>query len=246
VNFLIPNKYNWTIDPGEIIYNSKSVISEMWTPPIDYFEKSNQDIEKLKWEAYENINFFFKKHDQILCSTNLPIAENDYGNLFNELFKPADRLSRLLNENLEKINGEFIAVTLRFQQLLGDFIEGDYPILKKEERPELIYRCIEHIKDIYYGNDCKKVLVTSDSMSFLEEARKIDFIYVIPGRLAHIDWSLDKSVEIYMKSFLDYFALMNARKIYLIIDDKMMNSGFSYRAALHNNIPYETRRYIIH
>jgi hypothetical protein len=34
-----------------------------------------------------------------------------------------------------------------------------------------------------------------------------------------------------------------SKKVYLVIEDKMYNSGFSYRAALLNNVPFERRQY---
>jgi hypothetical protein len=90
------------------------------------------------------------------------------------------------------------------------------------------------------------MLITSDSITFLNNVKALPFVYVIPGELAHIAFSLNKSNEVYMKSFVDYFLLSNAKKVYLIVDDRMYNSGFPYRAALYNNVPYEIRQYVIH
>jgi hypothetical protein len=40
-----------------------------------------------------------------------------------------------------------------------------------------------------------------------------------------------------MKSYIDYYMLSKARKIYLVVDGQMYNSSFAYRAALYNDIP---------
>ncbi|MDR0546556.1 MAG: hypothetical protein LBG77_03085, partial [Dysgonamonadaceae bacterium] len=81
----------------------------------------------------------------------------------------------------------------------------------------------------------EKILVTSESITFLNEAKKFDYVYVIPGKIAHIDFSFGLDKDVYMKTFVDYFLLTHASKIYLVIDGKMYKSGFAYRASLHNS-----------
>lgn len=102
-------------------------------------------------------------------------------------------------------------------------------------------KCINHLKDIYSENDCGKVLVTSDSVSFLEEAKKLPFVYVIPGDPLHIDAAQNTDKDVNIKLFLDYFVLSRSKKVYLIIEDKMHNSGFSYSAAMLNHVPFIRR-----
>jgi hypothetical protein len=97
---------------------------------------------------------------------------------------------------------------------------------------------MNHLKDVYSENDCGKVLVTSDSVSFLKEAARLPFVYVIPGNVRHIDTveNADKDADI--KLFLDYFVLSRSKKVYLVVEDRMYSSRFSYRAALLNNVPF--------
>jgi hypothetical protein len=82
------------------------------------------------------------------------------------------------------------------------------------------------------------VLVTSDSAIFLEEAKRLPFVYVIPGEISHTGHKQSINKDAVLKVFLDYFMLSCSQKIYLVVENQMYQSGFSYRAALHGNIPF--------
>ena len=230
-NYLIPNKHNWIIDENEIVYNIKeSVVYDFW---------SQQTTE---YYAFKTIKSILKKWNQIHIATNMCIADNEYGELFNELFKPSDELKKGIDNFLSEIGSDFISVSFRFMQLLGDFIdEYNYSALPIEKQNDLINRCIEHLMEIYKEN-YKKILVTSDSITFLNKAKQFDFVYVIPGTMAHTDQQVKNGKEVHMKTFLDYFLLTYSKKAYLVVDGQMYNSGFAYRAALHN-LPYKIKRY---
>ena len=230
-NYLIPNKHNWIIDENEIVYNIKeSVIYNFWSQTTEH-------------QAFKVIKSKLKRWNQIHITTNMRIADNEYGELFNELFKPSNELQDKIDYCLSQIGCDFISVTFRFQQLLGDFLEKYCSVvLPDAERIVLIHRCIDHLIEIYKENNYKKILVTSDSITFLNKAKEFDFVYVIPGKIAHIDHHLIFEKEVYMKSFLDYFLLTYSKKAYLVVDGQMYNSGFAYRAALHN-LPYKIKRY---
>jgi hypothetical protein len=195
--------------------------------------------------------FFFKeRYKQIHVYTNMVIADKEYGCLFQELFKPTQDLEILADYNRKQITtdgwgGGYISAAFRFLQLLGDFTEpdGKFPVLPDNEKEILIHKCIGHLKEIYRENDYAKVLVTSDSITFLEEARKLPFVYVIPGEISHVDHRQSVNKDAILKVFLDYFMLTYSKKIYLVIEEQMYQSGFSYRAALHGNIPFIIKRY---
>ena len=230
-NYLVPNKYNWIIDENEIVYNIKeSVIYDFWDQTAEHF-------------AFQTIKSMLKKWNQMHITTNMCIADKEYGELFNELFKSSHELQGKIDCCLSEIGCDFISVTFRFQELLGDFLEECGPaVLPDAERIVLIRRCIDHLMEIYKENNYKKILVTSDSITFLNKAKEFDFVYVIPGKIAHIDHHLMFEKEVYMKSFLDYFLLTYSKMAYLVVDGQMYNSEFAYRAALHN-LPYKIKRY---
>ena len=85
------------------------------------------------------------------------------------------------------------------------------------------------------------VLVTADSERFLAEVSKISGVYVIPGKVGHIDY--DHGDDVNMKTFLDFFLISGAQKVYLAKGKGMYNSAFAKTAALVNNREFEMYEY---
>ncbi len=132
-----------------------------------------------------------------------------------------------------------MSITYRFQQLLGDFKERNYPTLPTDEREHLIMNCLNQIKKLHNLYPEKKVLVTSDSVSLLTEANKLDYVYIIEGNVVHMDWTGGESFKTYEKSFLDFFLLAQADVLHLAYDHQMYHSGFAKLASKVYNRPYK-------
>jgi hypothetical protein len=230
-NYLLPNEYDWTIDTSEIKYDVKeSAVCVFWSGITEN-------------NAATMIQQLLKRYNQLHITTNMNnLREFEFGIQFNQLFKPTSELKELIDYNLSMLGGNFISVTFRFQALLGDFYEGSYPVLSDDERISLINRCVNHLADIRLENTGENILVTSDSITFLNKVKDMDFVYIVPGKIAHIDYSLGLEKKIYIKSFLDYFLLTHSKKIYLVIDGQMYNSGFAYQASFHKS-RYIVKRY---
>ena len=64
---------------------------------------------------------------------------------------------------------------------------------------------------------------------------------MIPGPVGHFDHS--GGDEMVKKTFLDFFLISNAEKIYLVRIDKIYNSGFARHAALLGDKPFELIEY---
>ena len=88
------------------------------------------------------------------------------------------------------------------------------------------------------------MLVTSDSVTFLKRAVQLEGVHIIPGTLTHIDGNKRQAVkdpfEVYLKSFVDFYMLTDARKIYRIGTPQMYPSEFPVYAAKVNGIPFES------
>jgi hypothetical protein len=239
-DFLLPNVYDWSILPEEICYNSKqSMPRGIFTRPDCFHDNEAQEF----WAK----KFFCEDYKQIHIYTSMVTGKDEYGLLFHELFKPAIELENLIDYNLKRLGGKgmFISVAFRFMQLLGDFKEPNNTfftrynaILPDNKRKILINKCIEHLKKIHSDSDCEKILVTSDSMSFLAETKNLPFVYIIPGEVLHIDVHRNTGKDVNMKMFLDYFILSCSKKIYLVVEDQMYESWFSHMAAFLNNVPF--------
>lgn len=155
----------------------------------------------------------------------------------------------ILEEHLESIKKDignnYYAAVFRFQNLLGDFKEYHYKSLDdKDKAQELINKCMESIMNLRKEHGNKPLLITSDSVTFLKKVAKIQGVHIIPGKLIHMDGQKDNipdnSFEIYMKSFLDFYMLCGAEKIYRIGTPYMYPSEFPVYAAKVNNIPFES------
>lgn len=227
-DYLVPNKYDWSINDSEISYNIKysaPVLLNSYQLPTKYHR------------IYLFKRMFRKK--QLHVYSESPWGYDQFSVNFNLLFKPSKKLQESINKHLKIIGTDYISVTFRFQQLLGDFKEGNYPILLREEKDKLINECINQLYLLHNKYKNKKILVTADSITFLNSIKTIDYVYVILGNVVHMDYSEKESYIVYEKSFIDYFLIANAKKIHLIYNNQMYRSGFAQQAAKIYNRPYE-------
>lgn len=238
---LIPNQYNWKIKKKDLSYSfidSKDIL-------IYSCYKTHHISKQIEIQKHLNILSQIlknkRKNFQYHIYGNCYFAEQNFSALFNELFKPSD----LLQKKLDKVtpNQPYEAVVLRFQQLLGDLLEGNFPVLGATQRFELIKICIEKIKNLYEQGyfSTNKVLVTSDSSTFLDAVcKELDFVLIIPGRNVHMDFhGKHENEDVYMKSFVDFLMLSNAQKITCLKTSIMYDTGFPNFAANIGNIEYK-------
>lgn len=235
-NYLIPNEVNWEIQENEISYNIKDAIPQVYYAYwIDktFGTKSEKDTKKILNANYKQIHFYGYLH----TPTQL------YGTLFNKLFKISPRLQSEIELYTKPLGHEYISITFRFQNLLGDFKEADYPTLDESSQQELINKCKQKLSEIVIDKT-QKVLVTSDSTKFLSEVSSFPFVYIVSGELTHMDYFSAQSktkdeYEIHKKAFIDFFMISNAKKIYLLQTGSMFHSLFPYTAALIGNKEYQ-------
>lgn len=227
-NYLLPNKVNWKVCENEISRNvnyAKPVFLMEWMFPHKYhnlYLYLSCKLTKKQLQIYTNSHFYY----------------NHFSDAFHELFKPAPRLNDAIEYNKRQIGGKYIAMVFRFQQLLGDFKEANFKILSSEEQKTLIEKCIKKVSEFYDSQ--YKILITSDSRKFLDEIdKRLDFVYTIPGNVVHIDYTDNANYDTYLKSFVDFYMLSDAEKIYLVVTDDMYQSGFPKTASKVNNRPFE-------
>lgn len=227
--YIEPNKYDWHIEDNDMDFSAKNT-------NIVYVYNRDLPFEHHFQEKYLERRILPHKQNQIF--TNIDLGDRYFSLLFHELFKPSDSLSNHIQINKKNIGGNYIAMVYRFQQLLGDFHEGNFPTLTLDERRVLINKCRVAISTMHKLYPNSKILITSDSITFLNSVRDIPFVYIIEGKVYHMDFN-NKSLQLsYMKSFLDLFMLSEAERIYLVRTENMYHSGFAKRASLINNIPY--------
>ena len=227
-DYLVPNEFDWRISDNEF----KKALADDNVYTIDKY------VSKERFR--ETLSAFCKDKEYVIIKAAplKTISENEYALLYDEMFSPSSDLEQLISENLYRIGYDYISVTFRFQRLLGDFEEASYPILEPNKRIDLINECIRSLREIHEQNPNKKILVTSDSVTFLREAAKEKYVYTVQRDVFHPKYAKGKNDLDMMKTFLDYFLISHANEVYLIIDGLMYDSSFPKFAAIHKNKPY--------
>ena len=234
--YLEPNKIDWHIPEQNLNYNTR-------TTDICYIDTlSDSDYEakeQKKWFKKEFKRNFKEFH---VRSNAFFSYHGNYSVLFQELFKPAPRLQEKIDLYKGILGEEYISTSFRFLDLLDDFNEpfGTKKVLNEKEKEELIQCNIAQIKKLHKQFPDRIILVNSDSTIFLQAASEIEYTYVIPGDITHIEGNgKGNKYDVYEKTFIDFFMIANASRIYLLKTGIMHNSGYPYAASLIYNRPFE-------
>ncbi len=236
--FLAPNRYDWRIAPDAISYNSCDA------HPV-YIASSNRFPERDKaFQRRMATLFFGEDYRQLHAYTNMRFEEERFGEAFHELFRPQAWLQELIDPELEKLGGKgnFIAVSTRFLELLGDFNEHRDRAaqgLPVEEQEKLMARCGAELERIHAAHPDQPILITSDSTRFLDFCTiRYDFVQTLPGKIGHMDVAGGDEKEVHTKTFLDFLVLAEAKAHYYLVGGGMYRGNFSRRAAQIHNRPF--------
>ncbi|MDE6562306.1 MAG: hypothetical protein K2K75_13060 [Muribaculaceae bacterium] len=231
-DYLVPNEYDWTIDDKNMsnsIFNSRALCTR--------HEKGKRML-KVNYDG--QIRFYCN----VDLTTKLDFApfNQDWGKVFNSLFKPSPTLQKELDRHAMMIGGEYVAMAFRFQNLLGDFKEYHYKQINNPEYKErLIQANLDEIKNLLasgsFRQKYKKILVTSDSGLFLERAQQIPNVYALSGKTAHVDTRNTGNTN-HIKAFVDFFMISKASKVYSVSIDGMFESDFPKYAAKLMGVPF--------
>ncbi|SFI09499.1 hypothetical protein [Halpernia frigidisoli] len=226
--YLLPNHYDWCIDEKNISYDLNSTAVYTWENELfveDFFQSNR-----------------YKKQLHVSCNSWECLPK--YSELFNELFKPSPYLKEEIEFHTKNLggSGNYISISFRFQNLLGEFKEGESMSLNTENRKILINKCLLAINDLKQQYDnIDKILITSDSNVFRDIAeKKYSFVYTftIAEETGHIDFAgVGKGKE--MTAFLDMFLISGAKKAYQIRSAEMYDSDFPNVSARIKKVPYE-------
>lgn len=233
-NYLMPNIYDWSIQPERVSQNFFTVKTLLLSSRgyIHDADDINRDrhIRKLE-QAVRKL----KGGSQLHVYGNAYFAKRDFSALFHELFKPSVTLAEAVRFHTEKIGGPYESCVLRFQNLLGDFEEAGVAPLASAQAKCLMKRCGDRIerlwRDGFFSTD--RILVTSDSNRFLEYVtRRCSFVYAVTGERRHSAFNECGTEDIWMRSFVDLLMLTGSEKISSLVTDTMYESGFPYFASL--------------
>lgn len=230
-DILEPNLYDWTIDEDELSYNSaesepKYITYKFSIPDQQKYARKELNSGKRQLHVYTNMKYNYP--------TNFKYS-------FRELFKPSRLLQKAIDAEKAKLPKGYVSVTFRFQQLLGDLKEGNFPKISDEaEKEMLINRCLEFVERVHKLHpELEKILVTSDSTTFLDRASKFPYVHIIAGKIVHMDFDgYNSGVDVHLKSFVDLFMIAGARKVYNVVMPPLYKTSFPYVASLITGAEY--------
>ena len=239
-HYLVPNGYNWL--PQEIVYNEQCALPKVYMmEPRTWSKKEIREHRDALLKRWMDENLNDTEH-QLHVYTNMFRLSMDFSKRFHELFRPHECLQNEIDNHLRNIGGIYISISFRFTMLLGDFTDSTGVPLPSEEQKKLIEKSLSTIKQISAQAPAHdRILVTADSTKFLDKAKKLADVYIIPGKIGHIDY--DHGDDVNMKTFLDFFMISQAKAVYLAKGPGMYNSAFAKIAAMVNNRPFEVYEY---
>jgi hypothetical protein len=221
-HFLKENNVHWEIDI-DYIQSFKNPVTIRTS-----YRGNLKKVDRLRNNLIYNFGGGYLEEFNNRYNTNY-----NFKSLFNELFVETEYLKSLLKENSTPDN--FIGISFRFQNLFGDFYEGEKiskKILFTYERELLINKCIDSISVIKQNHPQFNLLVTSDSNYFENIVSKIPFIFINKGKVLHIDHNENNDIKNFEKSFVDLLTLSKANEVIRVSGLGIYESGFPYLAAL--------------
>ncbi|MDE6489821.1 MAG: hypothetical protein K2L49_01520 [Muribaculaceae bacterium] len=228
--YLQPNRYDWRVDDSVMCMNSIDA-KAVYMDNIDA-----QDDREPAWQKRVMERCVDMPYRQIHVYSSFSYVGDDFGRLFRELFRPSPRIESMLEPHRQALGDDYISVSTRFMELLGDFREprGGQQ-LDQAGRIDLIRRCIDRITALHDRYPDVRILVTSDSTGFLAACRQLDYVYTVDGEISHVDASSDTD---HSKTFVDFLLIAGASHAYQLRTGPMYAGNFSLRAAQAGDRPH--------
>lgn len=230
-DYLLPAEVDWKIEKDALIYDRR--VAE---PLV---------IKCLGFEREDDMGIIGKSFSrgvrQLHVYTNAHSMRKRFNEGFNDLFKPSKELADAIGDVLSRNGDDYVSISFRFVRLFGDFEDVNWPVLRDEKsREEMIQRglaAVERVKKIHPG---KKVLVTTDSTTFLGRVKDVDRVFVVEGDIKHVDFSDSGTEKLpHLKTFLDLMLISRAKHVYLGINDLVYRSTFAKTASQIGNRPFD-------
>lgn len=227
-DYLIPNSYDWSIHAEEITFAPSQSETLIASSVNDTSRERELQRQQIQTTLDNNLD------KQIHVYTNAAFCyDNDFANTFHTLFKPSARLQKSIDNVLSDIGGQYITVSARFCNCFDDFNEEVYcEPLSTAERRDLLDRCMTQLAQIAKQHPHKRLVICSDSTTFIQEAKKHFDIITTTGTISHIGNDDIHNYKYYEKTFLDFYIIAEANESYLLKGPHMMQSGFPYAASL--------------
>lgn len=227
-HFQEPNTYDWSIADEDVSNNYWHVTMLRLAGDPTLNRVLHLPLDK-QIHAYANRDWI----EEINQQYNTHFI---WGELYKELFTPSPWLQSALQVFVEK---DYVAVAFRMQNLLGDYPEYQYSPTDKARQEVILHSCLEYIKQLHTQEPQRAILVTSDSARMSEVVSDLPYVFTNHGLAAHVDTIANADECQYGKSFIDFYLLSKAQKVYAVTTREMYHSDFPRYAALLNDHPFE-------
>lgn len=230
-DYLKPARYDWRLRDGE--YNTCIWNASLMRARGEYGRRLvRTKLNKKQIHYYGNRDFLSFINET--GNTNYT-----WGELFNELFSPSEKLEQELYNRKKQIGETYISAVFRFQNLLGDFKEYGYTALDADSQEVLITKCINGLLSLQKKYPDTPILVTSDSGTFINRISNLFGIYTIGGERVHIGCVSDANYDTYLGSFIDFYMLIGSQRIFNIGTKEMYPTAFPLYAAKVLEVPFD-------
>ncbi len=231
--YLLPNKFDWKTSKNNLQWNFKTTKIHYLMDNFDFnWQKEIKISKKKKHFVYCNVDYL----PELFPQKNKEEINKLRQTSFKELFVKSSFLENALqNLNLPQ---KYIAIHTRFTSILGDFQDTCSHIVSQERKQEIIASLLDVITQISTQNTFVPIYVFSDSSTFLDSVSTTTPFKILEGKPTHIDVKNDKDIQNNLKTFIDFFAISQSEKVYLLQTPEMYNSAFSKYAALINNVAF--------
>ena len=236
-DYLLPNTYDWTIPEDMVVFECPH------TEVVAFEIGQESKYQAMKQKQLLRLRLRDSKAEQIHVYCNaMSSYYGDFSGMFNALFRPSPRLEQSIGKQMALLGKDYVSISARFIEALGDFTDTQKTEpLPPHLRKLLIERCIQAVKRIHERHPESRILVNSDSKTFLEAVGRLDYTYVIPGEIIHLDVTSGSTLDtysLYEKTMLDFFMIANAKAIYRIDGQWIHPSGYPLAASKVYNRPF--------
>ncbi|MFT4205149.1 MAG: hypothetical protein QM610_14690 [Chitinophagaceae bacterium] len=229
-DYLAPNAVDWAI------VDEANISKNFFQARLFHFRKGDgqKGVRRIR-----NVGNILQMHCYCKGELYQLLETSDgWGTEYRRLFKPVADLQQRIDVHKAIIGAPYNAAVFRFQNLLGDFAEYHYQKTDAERQRQLMEKCKNVLLQLQRDNIGKKMLVTSDSSRFLQYVTGLPDIFSFPAKVVHLDWTNNASYETYLKSFLDFYLVAGADKVFSIGTVGMYKSDFPKYAAMVNGVPF--------
>lgn len=235
-DYLVPNEYDWLLRPGELTFNSRQAHA------VYMDNTSDEGPRELRYQRRMSHKLLSdRRYVQHHVYSSFYYDEANFGRYFHRLFRPSERVEAALAPCREALGERYISVSARFLELLGDFREPKATLrLEEPERVALIERCVSQVEKLHSTHPDCRILVTSDSVRFLDACRRLPYVYIAEGKISHVDVAGESD---HTKTFVDFLLISEADTVYQIQTGPMYGGNFSLRAAQAGGRPHHLLRF---